>query len=202
MLLLVVYVGFIAGGGANRGLLDIPTADGQNVRAAMLFTAAWFAAVRAAGAHRGATACRHRTAGPRRRSACSARTASCGRTGRSEWRRDRNVVYYLLASAVFRDGLTGVFTFGAVLGVNVYGVSAADVLLFGVSACVVAAVGAVLGGLLDDRFGSKPVIVDLAGGDDRRRADADGVVRCRWRSGCAGCCCACSSGRRCRRRAR
>ena len=40
-----------------------------------------------------------------------------------EWRRDRNVVYYLLASAVFRDGLTGVFTFGAVLGVSVYGIS-------------------------------------------------------------------------------
>jgi UMF1 family MFS transporter len=76
-----------------------------------------------------------------------------------EWRRDRNVVYYLLASAVFRDGLGGVFTFGAVLGVTVYGVSAANVLLFGVTANVVAAVGAVLGGLLDDRVGSKTVIL-------------------------------------------
>ncbi|MDT7762629.1 MAG: transporter, family, partial [Mycobacterium sp.] len=76
-----------------------------------------------------------------------------------EWRRDHNVVYYLLASAVFRDGLAGVFAFGAVLGVNVYGISAADVLLFGVSASVVAAIGAVFGGLLDDRVGSKPVIV-------------------------------------------
>jgi UMF1 family MFS transporter len=77
----------------------------------------------------------------------------------SEWRRDRNVVYYLLASAVFRDGLAGVFTFGAVLGVNVYGVSSAHVLLFGVAANVVAAIGAVLGGLLDDRVGSKAVIL-------------------------------------------
>jgi UMF1 family MFS transporter len=77
----------------------------------------------------------------------------------AEWRRDRNVVYYLLASAVFRDGLTGVFTFGAVLGVNVYGISAANVLLFGVAANVVAAVGAVLGGLFDDRVGSKTVIL-------------------------------------------
>ena len=68
-------------------------------------------------------------------------------------------MYYLLASAVFRDGLTGVFAFGAVLGVSVYGISEANVLLFGVSASVVAALGAVLGGLLDDRIGSKPVIV-------------------------------------------
>jgi UMF1 family MFS transporter len=77
----------------------------------------------------------------------------------AEWRRDRNVVYYLLASAVFRDGLAGVFTFGAVLGVNVYGISVADVLLFGVSANLVAAAGAVIGGLLDDRVGSKTVIL-------------------------------------------
>ena len=51
------------------------------------------------------------------------------------------------------------FTFGAVLGISVYGIVEGDVLLFGVSASVIAAVGAVLGGLLDDRFGSKPVIV-------------------------------------------
>ncbi len=68
-------------------------------------------------------------------------------------------MYFLLASAVFRDGLAGVFTFGAVLGVNVYGISQANVLIFGVAASVVAAFGAVLGGLVDDRLGSKTVIV-------------------------------------------
>ena len=53
---------------------------------------------------------------------------------------------------------------------RVYGISDADVLLFGVSASVVAAIGAVIGGLLDDRFGAKPVIVGVADGDDRRSA--------------------------------
>jgi UMF1 family MFS transporter len=77
---------------------------------------------------------------------------------KGEWRRDRNVVYYLLASAVFRDGLTGIFAFGAVLGVTVYGVSQGDVLVFGVCASVIAAIGAVVGGLLYDRVGPKPVI--------------------------------------------
>ncbi|MCW2654522.1 MAG: rane protein [Mycobacterium sp.] len=155
-LLLIVYVGFISGSGPRRGLLHIPTADGQNVRTAMLLTAAWFLmfglpVLIAVPPPQDAT-----------------RAASVGILGAyrklwaevvAEWRRDRNVVYYLLASAVFRDGLSGVFAFGAVLGVNVYGISQADVLLFGVTACVVAAVGAVLGGLLDDRVGSKPVIV-------------------------------------------
>lgn len=78
---------------------------------------------------------------------------------RAEWHRDRHLVYFLVASAVYRDGLVGVFAFGAVLGVNVYGISSADVLLFGGTASVVAAIGAVAGGLLDDRVGSKPIIV-------------------------------------------
>ncbi len=154
-LLLIVYAGFISGDG---GLLGIPTEDGQNVRAAMLLTAVWFAlfAVPVLVAVPGSTP------------APDERRAAVGFFGAyrklwseivGEWRRDRNVVYYLLASVVFRDGLAGVFAFGAVLGVSVYGISKADVLLFGVSASVVAAIGAVLGGLLDDRIGSKLVIV-------------------------------------------
>ena len=95
----------------------------------------------------------------------------------AEWRRDRNLVYYLVASAVFRDGLVGVFTFGAVLGVSVYGISQADVLIFGVAVSVVAAVGAVLGGHVDDRVGSKPVIVGFVDRDDRRRPGTAGTVR-------------------------
>src|SRR6201999_1961691 len=77
----------------------------------------------------------------------------------TEWHRDRSLVYYLVASAVFRDGLAGVFTFGGVLGVNAYGISPADVLIFGVAVSVVAALGAVVGGFVDDRIGSKPVII-------------------------------------------
>jgi UMF1 family MFS transporter len=156
VLLLIVYLGFIAGDGDTRGALLLPHDDGQNVRAAVLLTAAWLAlfalpllitskaldtedrppAVGVLGAYRALWV-----------------------EVKGEWRRDHHVVYYLLASAVFRDGLTGVFSFGAVLGVTVFGVSPADVLLFGVCACVIAAIGAVLGGLLDDRIGSKPVIV-------------------------------------------
>ena len=155
VLLLVVYFGFVAGDG---GLLALPVTDGQNVRAAMVFTAVWF----------GLFALPVLISAPSPRPEPLQQREATGFFGgyrklwdeiRSEWQRDHNVVYYLIASAVFRDGLTGVFAFGAVLGVKVYGVSQADVLLFGVSASVVAAVGAVAGGRLDDRIGAKPVIV-------------------------------------------
>jgi len=153
--LLIVYVGFVAGDGDNRGLLGLPIADGQNVRAAMLLVAGWFALFALPliiygppGA--GGSAQRFGMIGAYRR---------IWREIREEWRRDRSVIYYLGASAVFRDGLTGIFTFGAVLGVQVYGISTADVLLFGIAACVAAAVGSVFGGQIDDRIGAKRVIV-------------------------------------------
>ena len=66
------------------------------------------------------------------------------------WGAYQNLVLYALAAVV---------AFGAVLGVSVYGISQADVLIFGVVASVVAALGAVLGGFVDHRIGSKPVIV-------------------------------------------
>ncbi|SEH72747.1 MFS transporter, UMF1 family [Mycolicibacterium rutilum] len=158
VLLLVGYFGFIAGDGETRGLLGFAAADGQNIRAVMVLTAVWFGLFALPVLI---------TVPPVPRDVAPAR-AGLGFFGGyrvlwseivSEWRRDHHVVYYLIASAVFRDGLTGIFAFGAVLGVNVYGISGADVLLFGVSASTIAAIGAVIGGLLDDRFGAKPVIV-------------------------------------------
>ena len=51
------------------------------------------------------------------------------------------------------------FSFGAILAVTVYGLSAADVLLFGVAANVVAALGSLAAGFIDDRLGPRPVIM-------------------------------------------
>ena len=156
LLLLIVYFGFIQGDGDTRGLVGVAAADGANVRAAMLLAAAWFALFAwplLVSVRSPASVDRGQVAG-----LLGAYRALWDEV-KGEWRRDRNFVYYLVASAVFRDGLTGVFAFGAVLGVSVYGVSQADVLVFGVCASIVAAIGAVLGGLLNDRVGSKPVIV-------------------------------------------
>ncbi len=157
MLLLLIYTGFISGSGPVRGLLRVPVDDGLYVREAMLLAAAWFAVWALP-----LLFVAHRLPGS---DEVYQPTSMLGGYRKlwtevtAEWRRDRNLVYFLLASALFRDGLAAIFAFGAVLGVNVYGISQADVLIFGVAASVVAAVGAVLGGFVDHRIGSKPVIV-------------------------------------------
>ncbi|KAA1250990.1 MFS transporter [Mycobacterium simiae] len=158
LLLLLVYLGFMAGSGAERGLLRLPVHDGLNVRAAMLLAAAWLAILALP-----LILVAHRL--PDAGAASSPTTSMLGGYRKlwadlkAEWRRDHNLVYFLVASAIFRDGLATIFAFGAVLGVHVYGLAQADVLVFGVAGSVVAAVGAVLGGFIDHRVGSKPVIV-------------------------------------------
>jgi UMF1 family MFS transporter len=66
---------------------------------------------------------------------------------------------FLIASAVYRDGLAGVFTYGAVLGTVAFGFSGTGVIVYGIAANIVAGIGAFLGGVLDDKFGTKKVIL-------------------------------------------
>ncbi len=158
LLLLLVYTGFIMGDGPTRGLLHVPIADGWNVRLAMVMVACWLAVLAVPllwTAHTLSGGAGDTTTAP----GVFGAYRQLWNDLRAEWRRDRNFVYYLLVSAVFRDGLAGIFAFGAVLGVSVYGISQANVLIFGVVASTFAAIGAILGGRLDDRIGAKPVIV-------------------------------------------
>ncbi len=76
----------------------------------------------------------------------------------------RTTFWFLLASAVFRDGLAGVFTFGGVLAAITYGFSASEVLIFGIAAQVVAGLSTILGGRLDDWLGPRRVILFAIGG--------------------------------------
>ena len=75
------------------------------------------------------------------------------------WGSSRHTVYFLGASALFRDGLAGVFAFGAVLAAGTFGLSAGDVIIFGAAANILAGVSTMAFGLLDDVLGPKRVIV-------------------------------------------
>jgi len=71
---------------------------------------------------------------------------------------------FLISSAVYRDGLAGVFTFGAILGTVAFGFSNTEVIFFGIAANVVAGIGAAVGGLFDHRIGTRrTIIISLVG---------------------------------------
>ncbi len=75
------------------------------------------------------------------------------------FRHHRSTFWFLIASAVYRDGLAGVFAFGGVLAAVSFGFGATEVILFGIALNLVAGVSTILAGRLDDRFGARAVIV-------------------------------------------
>ena len=152
VLLLICYFGFVSGDG---GALGLSTEGGFYMRMVALLAAIWFGVsalpvlfrvpeITPSGGAAGGVVDSYK---------------ELFRTLRDLWQVDRNAVYFLFASAIFRDGLSAVFSFGAVLGVSVYGLLPGDVLIFGVAANVAAALGAVIGGLIDDHVGPKAIIV-------------------------------------------
>jgi MFS transporter, UMF1 family len=80
------------------------------------------------------------------------------------FRAHRSTFWFLVASAVYRDGLAGVFAFGGILAAAAYGFSADEVLIFGIAANLVAGASTIIAGRFDDRFGARAVIITALGG--------------------------------------
>jgi MFS transporter, UMF1 family len=156
VLLLLVYVGLIAGSGDTGGLLHVPTADGLNIRVVELVAAAWtlgfsipvLVAVPEIP----------REAGRQKIGFFQSYGVLVRDIGRL-WLTDRNTVLFLIASAVFRDGVTGVFQYGGILAKGTFGFSTGEVLIFGIAANVVAGVATISIGPLDDRLGPRKVMI-------------------------------------------
>ena len=153
VVLLLAYVLFIA---PDVGLFGVTDAGGLRYRVLALVVAVWFAA----------WAIPIMIVVPESRPNPDLALVGFWESYRVLWhdvralfRVDRHAVWFLIASAIYRDGLAAVFTFGAVLAVSVYGLSAGGVIVFGVAANVVAAAGAFVGGVVEDRIGPKPVIM-------------------------------------------
>lgn len=157
LLLLLAYLGLIS----QPNWLGVPATDGLGIRLVCLVVAAWYL-VFALPVLLTVPEPPARTEAGRLGVAGSYRQLL--RDVRELWRHDPDAVRFLVASAIYRDGLAGVFTFGAVLAVSVYGMPASMVLIFGVAANLVAALGAAVGGLLEDRFGARAVILGSIAG--------------------------------------
>lgn len=158
VLLLLLLVLFIQSFGSPDagGLLAVTKDGGLNIRIAVLASAVWFGVFAIPVLVRVPEI----PAQDRRVRVGFFRSyAVLWRTLRSLWRDSRPVLLFLAASAIFRDGLAGVFTFGAIIAAQVFGFTSTEVLYFAVAANVVAGVSTMISGRLDDRFGPKRVIV-------------------------------------------
>ena len=153
VLLLICYVGFIA---PDVGWFGVTSEDGLNIRMVALFAALWFAL----SAIPVLLKVPEIPSGPAsKRVGFFASYGVLFRDLKELYRTNPHTVYFLGASALFRDGLAAVFAFGAILAVTVYGIDSADVLIFGVVANISSAIGALVAGRFDDRVGPKAVIV-------------------------------------------
>jgi len=155
VLLLIVYVLFISDDG---GALHVSTDAGWNIRISMLVATVWFA-VFAIPVLVAVTENRVPGEIARERRSFFGAYAVLFRTIAGLWRESRNTIWFLLASAIFRDGLTGVFTFGGVLAAGTFGFSSGQVIIFAIAANIVAGIATIATGALDDRLGPKPVII-------------------------------------------
>jgi UMF1 family MFS transporter len=157
-LLLICYYGFISGpdDSPTSGFFHVSNADGLNIRIVALVAAAWFALSALPVLFK----IPEIPPGPKQqRVGFLAAYRVLFRDVAALVRNDRQAAIFLLASAIFRDGLAGIFHFGAILANTVYGFTPGNVLIFGVAANVVAALGALAAGRFDDTLGPRKVIV-------------------------------------------
>lgn len=153
VLLLILFVGFIQ---PDVGWFGVTDEAGMHIRVSMLVAAVWFGAFAVPVL---VAVPEVRASRSRARDGFLAAYRRLWQDVRTLWRDARDTLRFLIASAVYRDGLAGVFTFGAVIAAGTFGFDSSQVILFAIAANVVAGGATIASGWLDDRLGAKAVIV-------------------------------------------
>ncbi|WP_243896147.1 MFS transporter [Actinomyces bowdenii] len=178
VLLLILYVGFIA---PEVGWFGVTGEKGLNVRVSMLIAAAWFgisaipvlltqsrrdprrrALARGQGTPQASPPAQDGVPAPAAQAARDSLLSSYRRlwgTLVNLHRHHPEVLWFLLAAAIFRDGLAGVFTYGGILARNTFGFSSDQVIIFAIVANIVAGITTIAAGRLDDLIGARRVIL-------------------------------------------
>jgi UMF1 family MFS transporter len=73
--------------------------------------------------------------------------------------RNRSMATFLIANMIYTDGMLALFAFGGIYAAGTFGWGTIQIGVFGILLNVTAMIGAYLGGKLDDRIGSKRVIL-------------------------------------------
>ena len=71
----------------------------------------------------------------------------------------KNIALFLFARMIYNDGIAAIFAFGGVYARGMFGWDLISLGVFGIILAFFAAIGAALGGILDDKLGSKRTIL-------------------------------------------
>ncbi|ACQ78897.1 major facilitator superfamily MFS_1 [Beutenbergia cavernae DSM 12333] len=139
------------------GLFGVTTDDGLAIRAVALFSAVWCLVFCLPLLVLGPDT----PAGEGSRGSLNPVTAyrDIGLRIAHMWRNERGLLHFLVASAVYRDGLGAVFAFAGVLAASAYGFSTTEVIYLGIAANLGAGVGTWIAGRIDDAVGPRRLIV-------------------------------------------
>lgn len=128
--------------------------NGENIRATNLITALWFGLFSLplflfvktpVAKSSGSSALR--------------KTLSQLKTTFGEIRSFRHMFRFLVARLVFNDGLVTLFAFGGIYAAGTFGFELEEILIFGIVLNILAGIGAVGFGYLDDRLGGKTTLI-------------------------------------------
>lgn len=70
-----------------------------------------------------------------------------------------SMLLFLIARMLYADALAAIFTFGGIYGTSLFNWSQTELGIFGIAIISIGVLGALIGGRLDDKLGSKTVIV-------------------------------------------
>lgn len=152
VLLTILLVGFIF---PDPGWFGVTSEGAWNIRLAMVLSAVWFA-VFALPVFFAIPEVPADEASPVRGLFSGYRELF--RSLRGLWHESKQTLFFLLASAVFRDGLAGVFTFAGVIAARSFGFDATTVIIFAIAANIISGIATILGGMFEDRFSAKGVM--------------------------------------------
>lgn len=152
---LVLALFGLVGLGDTPPWFELPRGGSEHIRASAPFAALWFLAFSLPlllfthdAAHTGLTV----------RQALGRGLGQLKQTFR-QIKNHANLARFLIASAIYRDGLNTLFAVGGLYAAGSFGMSFEEILIFAIGLNVSAGVGAVLFSFVDDRLGSKPTIL-------------------------------------------
>ena len=151
--LVVALVGFIGFGG-DTGLLSLTKESSLNVRATCLLAAIWYLIF----ALPLFLYVPDRPTIKREKGLLKKSFQNLWKTIKSLFKADKNIGRFLIASAIYRDGLNTLFTVGGLYAAGTFGMEFQEILIFAIGLNVTSGLGALAFAAMDDKRGAKLVI--------------------------------------------